>query len=135
MMTWQPIGPEQMDGRMHLASWENDSLSSEWVRYNGEYWTNSYNMNLSPPTHYLPGVRPLGEAEAPREGRTVRARIIAFADENGNWAAYGGNTLRDEDAKDVCSMCVDSDIVAQSIITADLPIPTVRDVVAKVEAE
>lgn len=133
-MTWKPIGPEQMDGRVYPVCWDQATSWVAFASYEYGQWREITGKTpLSPsPTHYMPGVRPLGEAEAPQSEKTVRVRVAVAVDDTGDWAASGAKGMDDADAIESAQDCLN--LTAQlSWITTDLPIPVAREIVASVE--
>lgn len=131
-MTWQPIGPEQMDGRVIAAGWELFPSELAFVKKTPSGWFDVAKGRISSaPTHYWPGVRPLGEPDAAPSGKTVRVRVAAAVDPTGQWSANGWSGADGDDM----DLAIDGvgEGEARYWITADLPIPVVREIVASVE--
>ena len=117
-MTWKPIGPEQMDGRVIAAGWELFPSKLAFVKRTPSGWfdVNEW-RHTSIPTHYLLGVRPLGEDE-PHNEKTVRVVLKAKSDSNGGYLIGGAMKVGDRMLGDpVASMT--------TLVRVDLPIPEV----------
>lgn len=66
--------------------------------------------------------------------RTVQVRIAVAVDPSGGWNAYGGGSLKPEDAMGFATEVLDSG-EARFWLTAELPVPEIADVPALVTPE